>query len=162
MHKLSVLFAILSRPLFFAKPNLASVAWRRAFADRCGHPSLEIMNPAGCKSDESNQFSQLEIWKPRPGSSIRIGGWTWFRNRNRLGLITALEREASVEVQVTLTSSRVRSSLEGGSCNQFILVGKKTHGCAIAAHGWRSESRAMKAAWSSHRHNGGTLCGSSA
>ena len=82
-----------------------------------------------------------------------------FGIENASALITALEREASVEVQVTLTSSRVRSSLEGGSCNQFILVGKKTHGCAIAAHGWRSESRAMKAAWSSHRHNGGTLCG---
>jgi len=36
--------------------------------------------------DESNQFSQLEIWKPRPGSSIRIGGWTWFRSRKRFGL----------------------------------------------------------------------------
>ncbi len=66
--------------------NVASVAWRRTCADRRGHPRLQIMNPAGCKSDKSNQFSQLEIWKPRPGSSIRIGGWTWFQNRKRLGL----------------------------------------------------------------------------
>jgi len=88
-------------------------------------------------------------------SAVGLG----FGTENASALITALEREASVEVQVMLTSSRIRSSLEGGSCNQFILVGKKTHGCAIAANGWRSESRAMKAAWSSHRHNGGMLCG---
>src|SRR5260370_11094397 len=54
--------------------NVASLAWRPTWADRRGHPGLQIMNTAGCKSDESNQFSQLEIWKPRPGLSILIGG----------------------------------------------------------------------------------------
>jgi len=57
------------------------------------------MNPAGCKSDESNQFSQLEIWKPRPGSSIRIGGCTWLQSRNASTLIKALEKEAGVDVK---------------------------------------------------------------
>ncbi|PYL88791.1 MAG: hypothetical protein DMF16_07610 [Verrucomicrobia bacterium] len=44
------------------------------------------MKAAGCKSDESKQFSQLEIWNLGLVPSIRIGGWTWFRNRKRLGL----------------------------------------------------------------------------
>src|SRR6266446_2367798 len=41
--------------------NVASVAWRRTFADRCGHPGLEIMKAAGCKSDESKQFLSLKF-----------------------------------------------------------------------------------------------------
>jgi hypothetical protein len=66
--------------------NVASLAWRRTCADRRGHPGLQIMNPAGCKSDESNQFSQLEIWNLGLFPSIRIGGCTWLRSRKRLGL----------------------------------------------------------------------------
>jgi len=65
--------------------NVASLAWRRTCADRRGHPGLQ-MKAAGCKSDESNQFAQLEIWNPRPGSSIRIGGYTWLRSRTRFRL----------------------------------------------------------------------------
>jgi len=65
--------------------NVASLAWRRTCADRRGHPGLQ-MKAAGCKSDESNQFAQLEIWNPRPGSSIRIGGYTWLCSRTRFRL----------------------------------------------------------------------------
>jgi hypothetical protein len=55
------------------------------------------MNPAGCKSDQSNQLFSLEIWKPPPGSSIRTGCRTWFAAENASALIKALEKEASVE-----------------------------------------------------------------
>ena len=41
--------------------NVASLAWRRTCADRCGHPGLEIMKAAGCKSDESKQFLSLKF-----------------------------------------------------------------------------------------------------
>jgi hypothetical protein len=56
-----------------------------------------MMIPAGCKSDESNQFSHLEIWKPRPGASIRNRVAPGFRAENASALIKALEKEACVE-----------------------------------------------------------------
>jgi transporter family protein len=66
--------------------------------------------------------SQLEIWNPRPGSSIRISGCTWLRSRTRLRLDEALE--GARQSERTLTFSPVRSSLRNGSRNQFILVGE--------------------------------------
>jgi hypothetical protein len=56
------------------------------------------MNPAGCKSDQSNQFFHLEIWKPRPGASIRIAVALGFRPENGSALIKALKQEAGVQV----------------------------------------------------------------
>jgi len=66
--------------------NVASLAWRRTRADRRGHPGLQIMNPLNANQMRATSFLNLKFGKPWPGSSIRIGGWTWFRNRKRLGL----------------------------------------------------------------------------
>ena len=57
------------------------------------------MKVAGCKSDESNQFSQPEIWKPRPGSinshrRLHLAS----EQKDASALIKALEEEAGVEV----------------------------------------------------------------
>jgi hypothetical protein len=65
------------------------------------------MEAAGCKSDESNQFAQLKIWNPRPGSSIRVGAYTWLRSRTRLRVFKALEREADVEVKRRMALSEI-------------------------------------------------------
>jgi hypothetical protein len=57
------------------------------------------MKASGCKSDESNQFSQLEIWTARCGSSIRIAVGLGFAAANASALIRAFEKEAGVEVK---------------------------------------------------------------
>ena len=57
------------------------------------------MKAAGCKSDDSNQFSQLEIWTARSGSSIRVAVALGFAAANASALIRALEKEAGVEVK---------------------------------------------------------------
>ena len=58
-----------------------------------------------------------------------------------------------------LTFGPVRDSLKRGSRHQCRLVGKNSHGCAIAACGSRSESWAMKASCCVHSQTGGALCG---
>jgi hypothetical protein len=60
-----------------------------------------MMKASRCKSDETNQFSQLEIWNPRPGSSIPIA--VGFGAGDASALIRALEKEAGVEVKAHQT-----------------------------------------------------------
>jgi len=101
MDKLSVLFAILFAAVVLGE-TLTWHQWLGGGLVLIGAVilGLQIMKAAGCKSNESNQFSQLEIWHPRPASSIRIGGHTWLPSRTRLSLVKALEREARIELKV--------------------------------------------------------------
>jgi hypothetical protein len=56
------------------------------------------MKAAGCKSDESNQFSQLKFgtsaWFDQFASAVALG----FGAESASALIKALEKEAGVEV----------------------------------------------------------------
>jgi hypothetical protein len=56
------------------------------------------MNPAGSKSDESNQFSQLEFGNLGLAHQFAWAVGLDFGTENASALITALEKEASVEV----------------------------------------------------------------
>ena len=89
------------------------------------------MKAAGCKSDDSNQFSQLEIWTARSGSSIRVAVALGFAAANASALIRALEKEAGVEVKALMPGDqqrRNRTIEENLLCKYF----KKSHSAPLA------------------------------
>ena len=99
--------------------------------------------------------SQLEIWKPRLGSSIRIGGCTWLHSRNASTLIKALEKEAGGawhSLRKLHSSDHDFIHVAIRQCRSSAGSDDMSHGTKCDRHYWNTSTHRHR---EEERHDGG-------